>query len=233
VDPGERPIADYVKEAKALIAKKISLPSGIRLGWAGQFKYFERAKKRLKLILPITLIVVCFLLFLNTGSLVQMGILILTVPFSLIGSIWFLFFLGYNMSVAVWVGLIALLGVAAETGVVMLLYLKLSYERWEKQGKLKTWTDLENSIVEGSAQRIRPKLMAVLTTFIGLMPLLWGSGTGADMMKRIAAPMIGGLFTSFFMELTVYPAIFAIWKGRQLFLNGKTRNLKQGNELNP
>jgi len=167
VDPGSRAVADYVKEAKRVVSEKVKLPAGIRVGWAGQFKYFERAKARLKLILPITLVVVFLLLFLNTRSLVQTGVLLLTVPFSLVGSIWLLFFLNYNMSVAVWVGLIALLGIAVETGVIMLLYLNLSHDRWEKEGRLKTFGDLVDSIVEGSAMRIRPKVMAVNKRGIG------------------------------------------------------------------
>ena len=142
--------------------------------------------------------------------------MLLAVPFSLIGAVWLLYLLDYNMSVAVWVGLIALAGLDAETGVVMLLYLKLAHGRWQKEGRIRSYLDLRESIVEGAAKRIRPKLMTVLTTMIGLAPVLWSMGTGADVMKRIAAPMVGGLVTSFFLELTVYPAIFAMWKGRGL-----------------
>ena len=140
----------------------------------------------------------------------------LAVPFSLIGAVWLLFLLDYNMSVAVWVGLIALAGLDAETGVVMLLYLTLAHKRWDSEGRLKDTADLREAIVDGAAKRIRPKLMTVLTTMIALLPILWSAGTGADVMKRIAAPMVGGLVTSFFLELTVYPAIFAVWKGREL-----------------
>ena len=212
----DRPIADYVADAKAAVARDVLLPQGTRLSWVGQFKYFERAKERLKWVIPLTLGVVFLLLYLNTTSLIETLIVMLAVPFSLVGAVWLLFFLHYNISVAVWVGIIALAGLDAETGVVMLLYLTLAYARRQQQGKLSTASDLRETIVEGAAKRLRPKLMTVATMIIGLVPVLWGTGTGADVMKRIAAPMIGGLVTSFLLELTVYPAIFAIWKSRGL-----------------
>jgi Cu(I)/Ag(I) efflux system membrane protein CusA/SilA len=155
---------------------------------------------------------VLLLLYLNTQSLVETLIVLLAVPFSLVGAIWLLYLLGYNISVAVWVGVIALAGLDAETGVVMLLYLTLAHDRRQREGTLNTADDLRDSIVEGAAKRLRPKLMTVATTIIGLCPVLWSTGTGADVMKRIAAPMVGGLVTSFLLELTVYPAIFAVWK---------------------
>jgi copper/silver efflux system protein len=216
VDVGERPIADYVKEAKQVVAANVDLPAGVRLGWAGQFTYFERAKERLKIVIPVTLVIIILLLYVNTRSVVETGIVLLAVPFSLIGAVWLLYLLGYNMSVAVWVGLIALAGVDAETGVVMLLYLTLSHKKRAEEGRLRTFADLKEAIVEGAAQRIRPKLMTVLTDMIGLLPVLLATGTGADLMKRIAAPLVGGITTSFLLELTVYPAIFAYWKGRKL-----------------
>jgi copper/silver efflux system protein len=216
VDPGERPIADYVREAKAVVAGEVDLPAGVRIDWAGQFKYFERAKERLKLVVPVTLFLICLLLYLNTRSVPEVAIVLLAVPFSLIGAVWLLWALGYHMSVAVWVGLIALAGLDAETGVVMLLYLKLAHRRRLEEGRLETFADLREAIVEGAAQRVRPKLMTVATTMIGLLPVMWSTGTGADVMKRIAAPMVGGLTTSFLLELTVYPAVFALWKGRKL-----------------
>jgi copper/silver efflux system protein len=194
----------------------VDMPAGVRLGWAGQFKYFERAKAKLEIVVPVTLLIVMFLLYWNTQSVIETGIVLLAVPFSLIGAIWLLYLLDYNMSVAVWVGLIALAGLDAETGVVMLLYLTLAHRRRQESGKLTSFADLKEAIVEGAAQRVRPKLMTVLTTMIGLLPVLWSTGTGADVMKRIGAPMIGGLVTSFLLELTVYPAIFAVWKGRGL-----------------
>jgi Cu(I)/Ag(I) efflux system membrane protein CusA/SilA len=212
----DRPIADYVAEAKAVVGREVVLPAGTRLDWVGQFKYFERAKERLKWVIPLTLGIVFLLLYLNTKSLVETVIVMLAVPFSLVGAVWLLYFLHYNISVAVWVGVIALAGLDAETGVVMLLYLTLAHARREREGTLVTRGDLSETIVEGAAKRLRPKLMTVATMILGLVPVLFSTGTGADVMKRIAAPMVGGLVTSFLLELTVYPAIFAIWKGRGL-----------------
>jgi Cu(I)/Ag(I) efflux system membrane protein CusA/SilA len=168
--------------------------------------------KRLMLVLPITGFLILLLLYLNTRSAVKTLIVVLAVPFSAIGAIWFLYLLGYNMSIGVWVGLIALLGVDAETGVFMLLYLDLSYEQAKKEGRLRTLGDLREAIVHGAVKRIRPKFMTVATDFIGLVPILWATGTGSDVMKRIGAPLIGGVFTSFLLELLVYPAIYEIWK---------------------
>jgi Cu(I)/Ag(I) efflux system membrane protein CusA/SilA len=216
VDVGERPIVDYVNEARRVVAERVSLPKGTRLAWVGQFEHFERAKARLLVVLPLTLAIVLLLLYLNTGSAVETAIVMLAVPFSLVGAVWLLWLLDYNLSVAVWVGLIALAGLDAQTGVVMLLYLTLAHRDHEATGRLRRFADLEDAIVEGAARRIRPKLMTVLTTMIGLVPLLWSTGTGADVMKRIAAPMVGGLVTSFLLELLVYPALFALWKGRGL-----------------
>jgi Cu(I)/Ag(I) efflux system membrane protein CusA/SilA len=212
----DRPIADYVEDARRVVAEQVKLPPGVRLSWSGQFRYFERAREKLEVVVPITLLVVFVLLYLNTRSLIETGIVFLAVPFSLIGAVWLLYLLDYNMSVAVWVGLIALAGVDAETGVVMLLYLRLSHQRARAEGRLRTFADLREVIVEGAAQRIRPKLMTVMTDMIGMLPILWSTGTGSDVMKRIAAPMVGGLVTSFLLELTVYPALFALWKGRGL-----------------
>jgi len=216
----DRPIADYVAEAKRVVASEARLPPGTRLDWVGQFKYFERAKARLKWVIPLTLGIVLILLYLNTQSMAETVIVMLAVPFSLVGAVWLLYFLHYNISVAVWVGIIALAGLDAETGVVMLLYLTLAYDRHQREGRLRSFDDLRETIVEGAAKRLRPKLMTVATMIIGLVPVLWSTGTGADVMKRIAAPMIGGLVTSFLLELTVYPAIFAIWKGRGLPAHG-------------
>ena len=210
-----RPMSDYVADAKQVIARDVEL-KGVRLAWVGQFQYAERANAKLALVVPITLMIVFFLLYLNTRSLVETGIVLLAVPFSLVGAIWLIYLLHYNVSVAVSVGMIALAGLDAETGVVMLLYLTLAHRRWKDDGRLRTKADLRESIVEGAAHRIRPKLMTVLTMMIGLIPVLWSTGTGADVMKRIAAPMVGGLVTSFLLELLVYPAIFSIWKGRHL-----------------
>jgi len=212
----DRPIADYVADARAVVEREVKLPAGTRIEWVGQFKHLERARAKLTIVVPVTLAIVFFLLYLSTRSLVETGIVLLAVPFSLVGAIWLLYLLDYNMSVAVWVGLIALAGLDAETGVVMLLYLTLAHKQRREEGHLQSEADLEEAIVDGAARRIRPKLMTVLTTMIGLVPVLWSDGTGADVMKRIAAPMVGGLVTSFFLELTVYPALFAIWKRREL-----------------
>ncbi len=210
----DRPIADYVADARQAVAQGAQLAPGTRLEWVGQFKYFERAKERLKWVVPLTLAIVFVLLYFNTESITETVIVMLAVPFSLVGAFWLLYLLHYNMSVAVWVGIIALAGLDAETGVVMLLYLTLAHGARVRQGRLATFDDLREAIVEGAAKRLRPKLMTVATMIIGLVPVLWSTGTGADVMKRIAAPMVGGLVTSFLLELTVYPAIFALWKGR-------------------
>jgi Cu(I)/Ag(I) efflux system membrane protein CusA/SilA len=216
VDVAGRAIVDYVADARRVVAERVTLPPGTRLGWAGQFEYFERAKQRLQWVVPITLALVVLLIYLNTGSGVETALVMLAVPFSLVGAVWLLWLLDYNLSVAVWVGIIALAGLDAQTGVVMLLYLTLAHRAREAAGHMQDAADLEEAIVEGAARRIRPKLMTVLTMTLGLMPLLWSQGTGADVMKRIAAPMVGGLVTSFLLELLVYPALFAAWKGRAL-----------------
>jgi len=206
----------YVERAKEAVAREVVLPAGTRLEWAGQYRYLQRAQARLAVVLPLTLLIIGMLLYFNTRSWVKVGIVLLAVPFSLIGAIWLLWFLGYNMSVAVWVGLIALAGLDAETGTVMLLYLDLAYDRAKKQGLMRTFADLKEAIVHGAVKRIRPKLMTVSTTFIGLLPIMWAGAhaAGADVMKRIAAPMVGGIFTSFLLELLVYPAVYAVWKWR-------------------
>ena len=216
VDVGDMPIVNYVEQAREAVARDVTLPQGVRLEWAGQFEAFERARSQLLLVVPLTLLLVALLLFINTGSVVETGLILGLVPFSLIGAVWLLYLLGYNLSVAVWVGVIALAGLDAQNGVVMLLYLRLVHARRTAEGRMRNFSDLSEAVVEGAADRIRPKLMTVLTMIVGLAPLLWSSGTGADVMKRIAAPMIGGLVTSFGVELLVYPALYAIWKGRSL-----------------
>ncbi|VAX19422.1 Cobalt-zinc-cadmium resistance protein CzcA; Cation efflux system protein CusA [hydrothermal vent metagenome] len=209
-------VGSYVEEAQKVVKEKIKLPPGYSLIWSGQYEYMERAAKKLALVIPITLLLVILLLYFNTKSFVKTGIILLALPFSMVGAIWYLYFAGFHMSVAVWVGIIALLGVSAETGVVMLLYLDIAYENWMKQGKIKTFHDLRESIFEGAVKRIRPKMMTVLVLFFGLLPILIGHGAGSDVMKRIAAPMAGGIFTSLIMELTIFPALFYIIKKRKL-----------------
>ena len=212
VDVAGRDIGSYVEEAKRVIAEKVKLPIGYSLAWSGQYEYMQRVKERLKVVVPLTLFLIFLLLYFNTRSTTKTLIILLAVPFSAVGAIWLLCLLNYNLSIGVWVGLIALLGVDAETAVFMLLYLDLAYEERRKQGKMNTYEDLTEAIEHGAVKRLRPKVMTVGVMFMGLLPIMWSTGTGADVMKRIAAPMIGGIFTSFLMELLVYPAIYAIWK---------------------
>lgn len=212
VDVAGRDIGGYVRDAKKAVREKVTVPPGYELKWSGQYEYMERVYARLKLVVPITLFVVFLLLYFNTGSVVKTFLILLAVPFSAVGAVWLLYLLGYNMSIAVWVGLIALLGVDAETGVFMLLYLDLAYKDAREKGQMRSWNDLREAIVHGAVKRLRPKLMTVACMFFALLPIMWSVGAGADVMKRIAAPMIGGIFTSFLMELIVYPPIYAIWK---------------------
>jgi len=212
VDMAGRDIGGYVEEAKKAVAKELKLPTGYSLVWSGQYENMIRVKNRLKTVIPLTLFIICLLLYMNTKSMVKTGIVLLAVPFSLIGAVWLLWILGYNVSIAVWVGMIALMGLDAETGVFMLLFLDLSYHDAVQKGKMRNEEDLEEAIVHGAVKRVRPKMMTVMAAFMGLLPIMWSAGTGADMMKRIAAPMVGGLFTSFILELLVYPVVYAIWK---------------------
>ncbi|HEY2933735.1 MAG TPA: efflux RND transporter permease subunit [Acidobacteriota bacterium] len=216
VDVSGRDMGSYVEEAKRIVADKVHLPAGYHLVWSGQYEYLQRVKERLWVVVPITLFIVFLLLFFNTGSLTKTMIILLAVPFSAIGAIWLLWFLNYNMSIAVWVGLIALLGVDAETAVFMLLYLDLAYEERKAQGRMRSMKDLKAAIEDGAVKRLRPKVMTVGVMFMGLLPIMWSAGAGSDVMRRIAAPMIGGIFTSFLLELLVYPAIYELWKGREV-----------------
>jgi Cu(I)/Ag(I) efflux system membrane protein CusA/SilA len=212
VDVDGRDLNGYVEEADRLIRQKVQLPAGYAALWSGQYEAMARVRDRLTYIVPLTLFLVFLLLYFNTRSLTKTAIVALAVPFSAIGAVWYLYLLGYNMSIAVWVGLIALMGVDAETGVFMLLYLDLAYEQARKEGRLRSLAALQETIVQGAAKRLRPKFMTVATTFIGFFPIMLATGTGSDVWKRIAAPMIGGIFTSFLLELVVYPAIYEIWK---------------------
>ncbi len=212
VDLAGRDPAGYVEEAAQLLRGKVKLPAGYALSWSGQWEAMQRVRERLTAVVPLTLFLIFLLLYMNTRSVTKTAIVLLAVPFSAIGAVWFVWLLGYNMSVGVWVGLIALLGVDAETGVFMLLYLDLAYEQARKEGRLTSLVDLRAAIVNGAAKRIRPKFMTVATMFLGLVPVMWATGTGSDVMKRIAAPMIGGIFTSFLLELVVYPAVYEIWR---------------------
>jgi len=212
VDISGRDVGSYVADAKQAVLEKVQLPVGYTLVWSGQYEYMERVAKRLWLVIPVTLFLIFLLLYFNTRSLAKTFIIFLAVPFSAVGAIWFLYFLGYNTSIAVWVGLIALLGVDAETGVFMLLYLDLAYYGMRDKGRMHSKEQLREAIVEGAVKRLRPKFMTVAVMFMGLIPIMWSTGSGSDVMKRIAAPMIGGIFTSFAMELLVYPAIYEVWR---------------------
>jgi Cu(I)/Ag(I) efflux system membrane protein CusA/SilA len=212
VDLTERDANSYVEEARQVLHDKLKLPAGYSISWSGQYEAMQRVKQRLQLVVPLTLFLIFLLLYLNTRSITKTLVVLLAVPFSAIGAIWLLYILGYNLSVGVWVGLIALLGVDAETGVFMLLYLDLAYEQARREGRLRNLPDLQEAILHGAVKRLRPKFMTVAAAFLGLLPIMWSTGPGSDVMKRIAAPMIGGIITSFLLELVVYPAVYQIWK---------------------
>ncbi|TXH29779.1 MAG: efflux RND transporter permease subunit [Elusimicrobia bacterium] len=212
VDIEGRDVGGYVKAAKKRVAEGLSLPPGVALVWSGQYENMLRVRERLKIVVPVTLFLIFVLLYMNTGSAAKTWIVLLAVPFSMVGAVWLLWALDYNLSIAVWVGLIALLGLDAETGVFMLMYLDLSYEDARRRGPLERPGAIEEALVHGAVKRIRPKLMTVLTSMIGLLPIMVSSGTGADMMKRVAAPLVGGLTTSFLLELLVYPPLYLLWK---------------------
>jgi len=216
VDITGRDIGGFVAEAKEIVAKKVTLPTGYILQWSGQYENMLRVREMLKVIVPITLVLIFVLLYINTKSAFKAMVVMLAVPFSAIGAIWLFYFLDYNVSIAAWVGMIALLGLDAETGVFMLLFLDLSYDAAKKAGMLNTAIELDEAIVHGAVKRVRPKMMTVAAAFMGLLPIMWSTATGTDVMKRIAAPMIGGLVTSFLMELVVYPAIYKLWKRKEI-----------------
>jgi len=212
VDLAGRDTGGYMDDARKAVAKMVKLPAGYRLEWSGAFEGMQRAGQRLMYVIPITLLIIAVLLYFNGKSVGKVLIVLSAVPFSLVGAFLLLWFLGYHLSVAVWVGVIALAGVDAETGMVMLLYLDVAYGRWQRDGRMKTIGDLEGAVMEGAVQRVRPKMMTVLAILLGLLPIMWSSGTGSDVMKRIAAPMVGGIVTSFILELLIYPAIYVMWK---------------------
>ena len=213
VDVRGRDIGSYVQDAKKAVLQNVKFPTGYYVTWSGQYEYMERVKTRLMYVIPLTLFIIILLLYFNFKSITETLIILLAIPFSLIGASWILYLLGYNLSIAVWVGFIALAGLDAETGIVMLIYLKHAYEKRKAEGKMNSMSDLHEAIIEGSVMRVRPKLMTVTAIIAGLLPIMWGTGTGADVMKRIAAPMVGGMVTSSLMELLVLPAIYVIWKG--------------------
>lgn len=208
-------VGTYVKKAKELVNKTVNLPAGYTLEWSGQYENMLRVRERLKFVLPLTIFIIFILLYMNTKSIFKTMLVLTAVPFSLIGAVWLIYLLGYNMSIAVWVGMIALMGLDAETGVFMLLFLDLSYEEMKKKKGILDHNSLKEAIIHGAVKRVRPKMMTVAAAFMGLIPIMWSLGTGSDLMKRIAAPMIGGLFTSFLLELLVYPAVYYLWKKRK------------------
>ncbi len=212
VDVAGRDIGSYVVDAKRVVRRELALPKGYQLIWSGQYENLARVKERLKVVLPLTVFLIALLLYANTRSAVKAAIVLLAVPFSLIGAVWLLFLLGYHTSIAVWVGMIALMGLDAETGVFMLLFLDLAYDERVRAGAMRTVADLEEAIVQGAVKRIRPKMMTVTAMFMGLLPIMWSIGAGSDVMKRIAAPMVGGVFSSFLLELLVYPVLYFLWK---------------------
>jgi Cu(I)/Ag(I) efflux system membrane protein CusA/SilA len=218
IDVTTSDIDGYVRHASERLAATMHYPQGCSMQWVGQFQYLREAEQRLLMVVPFTLLLIVVLLYLNTRSAIKTCIVLLAVPFSLVGAFWLLYLLGYNMSVAVWVGLIALAGLDAETGVVMLLYLDQAWEKYSAEGRMNTISDLNAAIKEGAVQRIRPKIMTVSAILFGLVPILWSPVTqaGADVMKRIATPMIGGVLTSAILELLIYPVVFLIWKRRAL-----------------
>ena len=209
-------VGTYVKNAQAEVAEKIELPTGYSIIWSGQFEYMQNARERLMVVIPLTVLIIFVIIYLSTKSMIKTAIVFMAVPFSLVVAFWFLYLLDYNTSVAVWVGIIALAGLDAETGVVMLLYLDLAYKGWADQGRMKNKGDLVQAIHFGAVKRIRPKIMTISVIIAGLLPIMWSHGAGADVMKRIAAPMVGGVVTSGIMELLVYPVIFFIWRGAKL-----------------
>ncbi len=212
VDTSVSDIGGYVDRAKAAVARGITLKPGYSLSWSGQYENMLRVRERLKVVVPITVLTIFFLLYMNTRSVVKAGIVMLAVPFSVVGAVWLMYGLGYNVSIAAWVGMIALMGLDAETGVFMLLFLDLSHAEAQAAGRLRSVADLREAIVHGAVKRVRPKMMTVSAAFMGLMPIMWSMGAGADVMKRVAAPMVGGLATSFLLELLVYPAVYLLWR---------------------
>jgi Cu(I)/Ag(I) efflux system membrane protein CusA/SilA len=221
VDTGERDVGGYVEEAKAVVRRaqvdgRLAMPAGSHLKWTGQYELMERTAERLRLVLPLTLLLIVLLLWLHFRNFTEVLIILLSIPFALVGSVWLLWALGYHLSTAVWVGLIALTGLAAQSGVVMIVYIDNAYERRRAAGQVHGLPDIIQAHLEGTVRRVRPKLMTVGTMLAGLVPLLWATGSGADVMKRIAAPMVGGLLTSAFLTLEIIPVVYTYWRYEQL-----------------
>ncbi|UCD59119.1 MAG: efflux RND transporter permease subunit, partial [Candidatus Hydrogenedentota bacterium] len=228
IDIRDIDIGTYVEMAKKAVDEQVQIPEGYTVKWSGQYEFMERAKDRLMLVVPMTIMIIFVILYLNTKSVTKTLIVFLAVPFSLVGAIWLMYLLDFNFSIAAWVGILALVGLDAETGVVMLLYLDLAHDEGIREGRMNTTGDLRDAIYHGAVKRIRPKMMTVVTTITGLLPIMFGMGTGSDVMKRIAAPMVGGLVTSMLLELAIYPVIYYIWKSRGLREGGPTPPAQQG-----
>ncbi|MEZ5398801.1 MAG: CusA/CzcA family heavy metal efflux RND transporter [Bryobacteraceae bacterium] len=209
-------VGTYVENAQKVLAERVKIPPGYTVAWSGQYEYMQRAKERLTYVIPLTIVIISLILYLNTSSLTKTVIVLLSIPFSLVGAVWLLYLLHYNLSIAVWVGMIALAGVSAETGVVMLLYLDVAYEDWLKKGLLKTRNDLADAVYNGAVRRVRPITMTLTMIIAGLLPIMWSHGTGSDVMKRIAAPMVGGMVTAGIMGVAIYPVIYYLWRSRSL-----------------
>jgi Cu(I)/Ag(I) efflux system membrane protein CusA/SilA len=216
VDIGERDVGGYVREAQALVARELTLPTGYTLLWSGQYEFMQRVVEKMKIVVPVTLGIIFLLLYLNFRVVTESLIVMLALPLSAVGGVWFLWLLGYNTSVAVWVGFIALAGVAAETGVIMLIYLDEAFHRRSLEGQMRSRVDVAAAVREGALERLRPVIMTVTAITAGLAPILWSAGTGADVMKRIAAPMVGGMVTATLLTLVVIPAIYLLWRGWQV-----------------
>ncbi len=214
-------VGTYVERAQKAVEGQVKIPAGYTIGWSGQYEYMQRAQQRLMYVIPLTILIIFVIIYINTESVVKTGIVFLALPFAVVGSVWLLYLLNYNLSIAVWVGVIALAGISAETGVVMLLYLDVAYENFLKRGALKTRLDLADAVYEGAVKRVRPKVMTVCVIIAGLLPIMWSHGTGADVMKRIAAPMVGGVVTSALMELIIFPIVFYLWRSHKLPQGGK------------
>ncbi|HYR29439.1 MAG TPA: efflux RND transporter permease subunit, partial [Thermoanaerobaculia bacterium] len=216
IDPTERDLGGWVDDAKAVVAAQLKLPTGYRLQWTGQYEFLAQMEARLRYIIPLTLVLVVALLYLSMRGWPQTLLVLSSLPFAVAGSIWLLAFMDYNLSTAVWVGLIAVAGVAAETGIVMVVYLDQAFERYMREGRIQKPEDVDAAVVEGASARVRPLLMTVATTVLGLLPLLWEAGVGADVSARTAAPVVGGLWSCMFLTLLVLPSAYAMWRRHQV-----------------
>ncbi len=212
VDIGDRDVGSYVAEAQEVVAREFTLPTGYTLVWSGQYEFMQRVAAKMRIVVPVTLGIIFLLLYFNFGNASESLIVMVAVPFALVGGVWFMWLLGYNSSVAVWVGFIALAGVAAETGVVMLIYLDEAYQRYRREGRMAGRADVAAAVREGALERLRPVVMTVTATIAALTAIMWSSGTGSETMKRIAAPMVGGMVTAMLLTLAVIPAIYLLWR---------------------